>query len=221
MSRVGVVGVVLLGAAFAGCGSTGRGSAEQRITIGAIAQRTLDAKTARIEAAVRVTDPTPPTVLRASGTARFDPERYSVVLHAPHIGTIQELILTHDAFVRYPAPGPEFAGALPKGWCKENGGVAEHGFGFNPTSALTSLRSGGGTLQQLGTERVRGVDTTHFRVVKAGLPPTTEVWVDSNDLLRRIQQTKVGEVDVLDFFDYGVATPPIAAPPRAKPCPGP
>jgi hypothetical protein len=216
MSRSGVIGVVLLGAALTACGSTGHGSAEQHISIGAIAQRTLDAKSARIEATTRLRSGA--GSLTFTGVARFDPERYSFVARTPQIGTLEVLVLTHDGFLRDRMPGPGLAGLVPKEWCNEAGGVAGSGFSVNPTAAVSSLVSGGGTLQRLGTDRLRSVETTQFRVVKARLP-RTEIWVDSNDLLRRIQQTKVDEIEVHDYFDYGVATPPITAPQHASRCP--
>jgi hypothetical protein len=218
MSGTGrLVAVLLLVAMLTACGSTGRGSSEKRITIGAIAQQTLDAKSARLHASSRSADPRVAGGISGSGTARFDPERYSLVMRVPRIGMLEALVFTHDAFMRAPKSAPAFGGVLPHDWCKEQGGVAENGFGFSPTSVISSLAEQGGTLQRLGNDRLRGVETTHYRLVKAGVMPT-EVWVDSNDRLRRIQQTHDGEIDVLDYFDYGAAVPPITAPPHARHC---
>ena len=102
----------------------------------------------------------------------------------------------------------------------------------NPTSALGYLLGSGGDAKKLGTARVRGVDTTHYRVtvdlqqaasassgsvrkslesaLKASGQKTEpfDVWVDHNGLVRKVAYTQgangtPGPVITMEFHDFG------------------
>lgn len=112
----------------------------------------------------------------------------------------------------------------------------------NPTSALGHLLGSGGEAKKLGTARVRGVDTTHYRVtvnldqaasassgsvrkslesaLKASGRKTEpfDVWVDHNGLVRKVSYTQgangtPGPVITMEFHDFG---PHVAITPPPK-----
>jgi hypothetical protein len=102
----------------------------------------------------------------------------------------------------------------------------------NPTSALGYLLGSGGEAKKLGRERVRGVETTHYRVtvdleqaarassgaVQRALRSTLkasgqksepfDVWVDDNGLVRKVAYRQgasgaPGPVITMQFHDFG------------------
>ena len=106
------------------------------------------------------------------------------------------------------------------GWCKTKGTTSSNpgqAFGVDPTSVLGSLRPPA-TLQRVGTETVRGVATTYYRVVHGSA--WNEVWVDATDHLRRARshQGVQGATITVEFFDYGARFAPINAPVTSRPC---
>jgi hypothetical protein len=112
----------------------------------------------------------------------------------------------------------------------------------NPTSALGFLLGSGGESKKLGTARVHGVDTTHYRVtvdlgraasassgsirkslrsaLRASGQKTEpfDVWVDHNGLVRKVAYTQgangtPGPVITMEFHDFG---PHVAITPPPK-----
>lgn len=84
---------------------------------------------------------------------------------------------------------------------------------FDPSKALEVLRGAAAGMQVVGADVVRGVATTHVRAtISATSPPgdVVDVWIDRDDLVRRIRMTvdglpagAVGEVVTVELFDYG------------------
>ena len=83
------------------------------------------------------------------------------------------------------------------------------------SETLEYLRSVGDDVTEVGTERVRGVDTTHYRatvrLTELGASPEldrypVEVWLDEDGRTRRYRSGTLGtdEVLVWEFFDFGV-----------------
>ena len=106
-------------------------------------------------------------------------------------------------------------------WCSFDQAEAP---AFEFGSVLESLSAEEGELERLGTEKVRGVVTTHYRMSSSNdLWNGAELWVDDDDRLRRLVQTTMKgtedeQVDSGDLFDFGADVPPITAPPAATPC---
>jgi hypothetical protein len=106
------------------------------------------------------------------------------------------------------------------GWCKTEGTTSSNPaqpFGVDPTAVLGSLQPPA-TLQRVGTDTVRGVATTHYRVVHSSA--WNELWVDATDHLRRARshQGVQGVTITVEFFDYGARLAPITAPMTPRPC---
>ncbi|HTY97936.1 MAG TPA: hypothetical protein VMB91_12900 [Solirubrobacteraceae bacterium] len=165
--------------------------------------------------------------------------------------TMQEIYKGSDLYVG----SSLFAGELPTGakWMKIDISRLGQAAGLNPsqllngesnpTQILQYLKASGASVAEVGTQRIRGVPTTHYsgtiNIEKAAaalggaadgaaqkavstlgvsdLP--VDVWVDSHDLVRRLQVTlstppSAGHLQVqinLELFDFG-ATPPVSVP---------
>jgi hypothetical protein len=164
--------------------------------------------------------------------------------------TIQEILKGSDMYVG----SSLFAGKLPDGaqWMKLDIAHLAQAAGLNPSQLidgesnpaefLTYLKQTGATLATVGSQRVRGVPTTHYTatidlakalaaegadsgaaqkaITQLGVSELpVDVWVDSHDLVRRLQIT-VGAATVhmrmnLELFDFG-ATPAVSAPPASE-----
>jgi hypothetical protein len=89
----------------------------------------------------------------------------------------------------------------------------------NPATLFELMDSVGEGLTRVGSSRVNGVETTHYRTgldigaVKGAI----ELWVDDGGLVRRTQQQGASASDfvgVRDYLDFGVAVH--VRPPRGK-----
>jgi len=102
-------------------------------------------------------------------------------------------------------------------WCRiGDASLTREPFGFDPTAVLHSLPPE--TLQRIGPETIRGVATTHYRILHAR--GWSELWVDASDFLRRVRshQGNPESSKTLDLFDYGTPLTPITAPNTAPSC---
>ncbi len=106
---------------------------------------------------------------------------------------------------------------LPHDWCLERHTTRHAGSGVSPVDTLSSLRASGKGLQRVGSERVRGVATTHYRIV--GTRPPIDIWVDDHDLLRRLRWThgRAHQTDTMEVYGYGEPVS-ITVPSHARPC---
>ena len=111
-----------------------------------------------------------------------------------------------------------FAKGLTPTWCELNDpAVSREPFGLDPAAVLGSLRLPV-TLQRLGTATIRGVATTHYRILDS--PTWSDLWVDGANQLRRISYhaNNTQPSRTIDFFDYGAQLPPITAPATYTQC---
>jgi hypothetical protein len=104
-------------------------------------------------------------------------------------------------------------------WCWAASVAANAGADASPFGALDALRRSGARFDYIGQEKVRGVETGHFRV--AGASPR-DLWVDAQDRLRRMaatQPTPRGTVAFTDeFFDFGAPVHATLPPSNAPEC---
>src|SRR4029078_13332347 len=104
-----------------------------------------------------------------------------------------------------------------------------------PSDVLGALHQQGVTVTKIGTDTVRGSDTTHWRVDVASVPSTTiaaddcsadaamhtlELWTDNEDRVRRIQAagSEGGMISLkatTEFYDSGVPVD-VNAPPASQ-----
>jgi hypothetical protein len=92
--------------------------------------------------------------------------------------------------------------------------------GQTPSSALAKLRLDG-KVTKVGTDRVDGVETTHYRKELSGDYRSADAWVDDHDLVRRLKLDYDAKVDptskqgahtvlTMTLSDFGT---PVSAPP--------
>lgn len=93
-----------------------------------------------------------------------------------------------------------------------------------PSGSLGYLRSVADDVVRVGSDRVRGKRTTHYRATvdlgRIGGPTrdfTIEIWVDEDGLVRRYRYHPLGsgETFVWEFYDFGVAVDLVPPPPHA------
>ena len=82
--------------------------------------------------------------------------------------------------------------------------------GTKPNAVLAALEAASSKVDQLGSEKVRGVDATHYKAhlaaaklgKNAAVPDDTviDAWIDEDGLARRIRKPD----GTFDFYDYGV-----------------
>jgi hypothetical protein len=92
--------------------------------------------------------------------------------------------------------------------------------GLSPDRLLNELIKSSTKVDKLGSEEIRGVDTTHYRghlerTKHETEPGVVDVWIDGQGLPRRIRATRgQGDdfADVVDLFDFGVQVD-VEAPP--------
>lgn len=164
--------------------------------------------------------------------------------------TIQEILKGSDMYVG----SSLFAGKLPDGaqWMKLDIAHLAQSAGLNPSQLidgqsnpaefLTYLKQTGATVATVGSQRVRGVPTTHYTatidlakvlaaegadsgaaqkaIAQLGVSELpVDVWVDSHDLVRRLQITLGASAAHLrmniELFDFG-ATPAVSPPPASE-----
>ncbi len=192
--------------ALAACGGA---TTRDRVTVEAVALHTRAARTARMDGSLKATDPT--SITRVTGEADFNGSRYHFKFASP------SSTRPFDEFIAIGTQAFVLGGTLGAvGWCAI--GTVSSDLNFDPGAVLGSINKANGTLQRLGEESVRGIATNHYRYVRPDNPPM-ELWVDSNDLLRRIVETHENETDTLEFYDFGADITPITAPTTSPKCP--
>ena len=214
----------------AACGST-----QSQVTVKDIATATRDAKTARFA----VTSLNGHTLKSAplTGDADFAQGRYRTHWDLrgsklPAGVTLRRSQLTFDVVI---LPNHQYGRGLlfGSGWCEVGGALQDTApkqvFGIDPSAALDSLRPPE-TLHRLGSDVIRGIAATRYRVLHApspseDIPSPTEVWVDAqNQVLRVGEAIDTGdsnhpsETDFVDFYDFGASLTPITAPPHPMQC---
>lgn len=95
---------------------------------------------------------------------------------------------------------------------------------LSPSSIVDSLRAVG-DVEQVGTDRIRGVATTHYRATSTNGPGgVVDVWTDADGRLRRLEYGAAGAGAApgtgataprvqLEVYDYGVDIGTVDAPP--------
>jgi hypothetical protein len=172
----------------------------------------------------------PRTVAHGGGAYNADSGLVQVRLQAPtDRGTVDvEVVGNDDSMYLH---SPEFAGQLPEGknWIEVNPDLAQSDesamAGESFDNSLRMLAASGG-VQRLGHARIRGAQTTRYRVsVEAPEVPNVlgpihaEAFVDNHGMLRRARTVVTTTVDGapvtmdmrMDLFDFG-AQPDIQAP---------
>jgi LppX_LprAFG lipoprotein len=232
-----VAGLALLGAVLAGCGSTTAASLED-------ATESTAAETSRVEMVYRVGayETEKGYVFKASGLFDFPGQRAilttsdSFPFYGEDVDLTEVRLIGRAAYFRWVVRGDTH-------WVKQDpaeksGDPAElllpgPGTPTKPTDVLTRVLLASEENEELGTEDVRGEETTHYRarvdlakVVKqlpvderpqedvagiwgAAVVPV-DIWIDSESRLRRISLTRVGSDErpevatTLELYDYGV-----------------
>jgi hypothetical protein len=105
-------------------------------------------------------------------------------------------------------------------WCRDDRQEDDDvTFGLSPTDIIRTLSSRPGRLERVGRELVRGVETTHYSW-RSTAPEPLDVWVDENDVLRRVSGVSSdNQIDQFEFYDFGASLPPVTAPGDAERCP--
>jgi hypothetical protein len=200
--------VVTVAVIVSGC-SGGGGS--KALTVSDVVRATSTVRTARISYAR--TD----TTGSQSGTGEADLTHSRYRLHEKI--TDSELKLSGATFNAILVKRRLFMSRAPgASWCEfPDISVSRSPFGFDPTAVLHSLRPPE-TLQRIGPDIIRGVATTHYRILHGR--GWNDLWVDASDFLRRITSHQSNPVSskTFDFFDYGAPITPITAPATSTPC---
>jgi hypothetical protein len=100
----------------------------------------------------------------------------------------------------YRERGPDaFAGSH---WCSISGPKRLPGPGIFLTDTVAALAGSNRHLQLVGTDTVRGIETTHYRITGGGSP--VQIWVDARDHLRRLGWSPGGNAQSqsTDFFNF-------------------
>jgi hypothetical protein len=152
---------------------------------------------------------------------------------APDSGeqTIEIIQIGRDVWTKFSLPDPDHLGGeitivgSEKPWQHHRSGSAPPTTGFDPVAMLDRLRSQGSRLSAQGDEEVRGVSTTHYRVSHGETTSsisdfdvegvTTDVWLDDDEVVRRIEHVYEFESDHddpalrtvarMEIFDLGAS----------------
>jgi hypothetical protein len=209
------------------------------LTVQVLAQATEAAKTANFTMTLKASSPKfmcnspnttarssrpcPATSISASGAIDF--ARNEIHDHftwtTPGIldRTYDEVSVANRIYIS--DPGKHFPRLSGVSWCEATlpaavtDKVAQSPYP-DPRDVLVSLKPPA-SLERLGTETIRGVPTTHYRVLHVGSAPF-EVWVDANDLLRRMRGAHGGNSTTTEMFDYGTRIDRVSAPKSAPSC---
>lgn len=236
-------GVILAVALVAGaCGGDGTDPGQ---VVRAAASKTTAAESSRI--ALTVTGSKPDGTVTGEGAFEYATRRGTMTMELPGMGTMDAVL---DGLVFYLKFPTEVAAQIPGGkpWVTfdlerlgkqagfDLGQVAQAQQG-DPTQALDYLRGASDDVKKVGTEDVRGVETTHYRATldlsKAAAQLSgeqrkaidgaistlrtktipTDVWIDADGRARRLtySTTKPKASVTIELFDFGVdvdASPP-------------
>ena len=164
-------------------------------------------------------------VLRATGSVDYANGRGEIVIKGPSDAApaARALFIGHDAYM-----GAEVGGSSY--WLKSSIDVGNETDrflpgpnGMSPDRLLNELTNASTKVDKLGTEAIRGVDTTHYRahLEKSKYqtePAVVDAWIDGQGLPRRIRATRGSGSDsaeVVDLFDFGVPVD-VQAPPASE-----
>jgi len=130
------------------------------------------------------------------------------------------IVVGDVAYTRWPV----FAGSRGDGrWDKAtHDDEMSSPFQIEPSRLLSLLRRAAASTDRVGREDVRGVRVTHYRLlmdtdrVETPLPraPEVDVWIDDDDLVRRIRYGGSAG-GTIEFFDFGEPVA-IDAPPASE-----
>jgi hypothetical protein len=172
----GVTGCLLTATlALAGCASSGSSSdngGDAATLLAATADKTAAAKNSRLSLQETVTSAGTKVEITGEGVVEFATKEIRLTAHARSnpSAEIEEIMLGHFLFIRLPenARG-ELNG---KSWVSVDyqkltgitkSSALDSGFGQDPTAFLSALASVSNEVSNLGTAKVRGVGTTHYR----------------------------------------------------------
>jgi hypothetical protein len=228
----------------------GSGGSDSQALLAASVAKTLAATNAKMHFDFNESISGQDTSFVGDGVIDFAGKKSQVSLNLPAgsavSGTIEERMIGKQIYVKLPASASSSTGGKP--WITLDGssfGLGSSGqgvLGQDPTQFLTTLRSVSDSIIKVGTEDIRGVQTTHYRaqvdLTKAaavsGANTTSldqykklsgsgtlpeDVYIDANGLTRRfsvsVASPATGAVKVtVDFYDFGGAdTSGIVAPP--------
>jgi hypothetical protein len=194
--------------ATSACGSDG----EDTVAVNEVAQKTQDAATARITGSSKIGNE---TVSSLTGEADLAKRRYHFQFESAGDPYAELVVIGYDGYQRGSGEGATGE------WCSMG---RVDGLNLDFGAVLEALRSVNGRLEELGTDSVRDVATTHY-LLNSQDPAWngTELWVDGDNRLRRLVQrasTEAGSrADSAEFYDFGADLQPITAPPASKACP--
>jgi hypothetical protein len=219
-----LLAVMLASVALLGPACGGGGDDDPSAALAAASSKTIDAKSSKV---ALVMDMTPqggtPTKITAEGAFDYASRHGTMTMDAGSLGmpglsgNIEMILLGEQIYMKFPA------GLLPgKPWLKidlntlgqqsgiDLGGLQQLGSN-DPGNFLRYLEGAGDDAKKVGEEKVRGVDTTHYRAtfdlekVKADAPADlkddidamvkqlgkstvpAEVWIDGDGLARRMK----------------------------------
>ncbi|HEX2294539.1 MAG TPA: hypothetical protein VHN37_04445 [Actinomycetota bacterium] len=167
----GLVAALVVG----GCGDPGSGRAngEPRAVdaLAAAAEQAADAGSARMTMSLSMDVPGETMELDAEGAMDFDREVAEMTMTMSGggvpAGTEVDVVLEGDyMYMRFPK---ELSGPVDAGWLRMNITEApgptqgQSVFSQDPAQMLQLLRGASEDIEEVGTEEVRGVTTTHFR----------------------------------------------------------
>lgn len=229
--NVGVALAAIAAVMASGCGRTGEGGALTPLkAVQAAHARTLGAQTARVSLTSTVTSQLggSPDVATETGVVDFGNRRATLTLTLQGV-SVEKRVVESAAYVKQP-------GLEPRPWLKFELGklvpvataqIELLAQATDPSGGLDFLKGVSNVVRQLGTERVRQVETRHFqatvdleRVIPEAaasqqLRPVVDVWVDDHNLVRRLRYETAADpkqVIVEELYDFGVAVE-VTAPP--------
>ena len=233
-----IVPVVLL---LAGCGGGGGKQLTALEIVSRAADATTESGTARFEMTIDTSGAGAgaDASIEARGIADMAGKRMSMTMSIPQAGDMEAVLDGSTMYMRFPmfqqalgVDSPWVSMDVERLAAMQGIDVSQLQAGANndPTQALQALRGASDDLAEVGSEEVRGVETTHYRgtmdLRKAGeqqgadkeqierllaqvgqdtLP--MDVWIDDDGLVRRMRMSPGADgvdVDVdLELFDYG------------------
>ena len=220
------LGLVILAVASVGVGAA--------VWRGATGDRERPAATARYTILQFAEDGSGP-VARIKGLGDFETGKLHHTMFLPSGEPfLESMEFGHVAYTRYAGRDDRRYPGVPGegGWQRSDSATPDGRAGrtvrnavVDPSGSLRYLRSVADDVLELGREKVRGRQTTHYRgtvdLTRAGGSTRSfpvEIWVDGDGLVRRYQYHPLGshETFVWEFYDFGVGvrlTPPAPDPP--------
>ncbi len=217
MFRPRIAGALSLAGALllAGCGG-GQGddtaassSAEKEINVLAAAyDSTREAESARIESKFSFQAgngaATVNTTGKATGVIDFANDNARITMEVPVAGSIEMRLVDGVRYVKLPTP-PAGATGAPRGWIKhdESGSSAAGDGGPFGASGLNDilgvLRGSSESVQEVGTEEIRGAEATHY-TAKVNLAEVAEDEGASAEDVKRLREQLRGDTVPVDLW---------------------